>query len=84
MIKSILIFVLTLGTALLPAAAQTLTLHDCIQRGLNNNYSLRMVRNEAERAANNATKANAGYLPTVTARGNYDACLLYTSPSPRD
>ena len=75
MIKSILIFVLTLGTALLPAAAQTLTLHDCIQRGLNNNYSLRMVRNEAERAANNATKANAGYLPTVTARGNYDAAL---------
>lgn len=75
MIKSILIFVLTLGTALLPAVAQTLTLHDCIQRGLNNNYSLRMVRNEAERAANNATKANAGYLPTVTARGNYDAAL---------
>lgn len=75
MIKSILIFVLTLGTALLPAAAQTLTLHDCIQRGLNNNYSLRMVRNEAERAANNATKANAGYLPTVSARGNYDAAL---------
>lgn len=36
MIKSILIFVLTLGTALLPAVAQTLTLHDCIQRGLNN------------------------------------------------
>ena len=75
MIKSILIFVLTLGTALLPAVAQTLTLHDCIQRGANNNYSLRMVRNEAERAANNATKANAGYLPTVTARGNYDAAL---------
>ena len=60
MIKSILIFVLTLGTALLPAAAQTLTLHDCIQRGLNNNYSLRLVRNEAERAANNATKDIVG------------------------
>lgn len=75
MIKSTLLFVLAICAAWLPASAQTLTLHDCIQRGLNNNYSLRMVRNEAERAANNATKANAGYMPTVTARGNYDATL---------
>lgn len=56
-------------------AAQTVSLRDCIARGLQNNYDLRIVRNEAQAAANNATKANAGYLPTLTAQGGYNATL---------
>ena len=57
------------------AAAQPLSLKDCIIRGLDRNYDLRIVRNEAQAAANNATKAHAGYLPTLTAQGGYDASL---------
>lgn len=57
------------------AAAQPLSLRDCITRGLDRNYDLRIVRNEAQAAANNATKAHAGYLPTLTAQGGYDASL---------
>lgn len=57
------------------AAAQPLSLKDCITRGLDRNYDLRIVRNEAQVAANNATKAHAGYLPTLTAQGGYDASL---------
>lgn len=57
------------------AAAQPLSLKDCITRGLDRNYDLRIVRNEAQAAANNATKAHAGYLPTLTAQGGYDASL---------
>lgn len=57
------------------AAAQPLSLKDCITRGLARNYDLRIVRNEAQAAANNATKAHAGYLPTLTAQGGYDASL---------
>lgn len=57
------------------AAAQPLSLKDCITRGLDRNYDLRIVRNEAQAAANNATKAHAGYLPTLTAQGGYNASL---------
>lgn len=65
----------TLLCAAATAAAQPLSLKDCITRGLARNYDLRIVRNEAQAAANNATKAHAGYLPTLTAQGGYDASL---------
>ena len=64
---SLLTLVLTALTAA-PAAAQH-TLGRCIRDGLQQNYSLRIVRGQEQTAANNATRANAGYLPTVTARG---------------
>ena len=43
--------------------AQTYTLSRCLELGLENNYSLRITRNEEQIAHNNATLANAGYLP---------------------
>lgn len=52
------------GAAAAPAAAQTVGLQDCIERGLKNNYSVRIVRGEEQKARNNATIGNAGYLPT--------------------
>lgn len=41
------------------------TLRDCITLGLEQNYSLQIVRNQEQMAHNNATLANAGALPTL-------------------
>lgn len=51
------------------AHAQSLDygLKDCIERGLQNNYQLQIVRNQEQMARNNATLANAGALPTLDA-----------------
>ena len=46
-------------------AQQHYTLKSCLEIGLEKNYSLRMVRNEEQISKNNATLANAGYLPTL-------------------
>ena len=47
------------------------TLQDCIQRGLENNLGLQIVRNDEQAAHNNATLANAGALPTLDASAAY-------------
>lgn len=52
------------------ALAQT-TLQDCIHRGLENNYQLKIVRNQEAMAHNNATLANAGALPSLDLAGGY-------------
>ncbi len=54
------------------AQSQTITLKECLQKGLENNYSLRIVRGEEQKAHNNATLANAGYLPTIDFSGGYN------------
>lgn len=64
-------------------SAQVQTLKACLETGLSNNYSLRIVRNEEQMAANNATRANAGYLPTLDFTGGYDASLNSSNTRPR-
>ena len=74
-IKNI-IYAATLLMAL-PCQAQenTSTLKSCLERGLENNYSLRIVRNNEEIAGNNFSLANAGMLPTATLSGGYSGTL---------
>ncbi len=72
--------IVTLGffaTLALPLAAQqkNVTLAECLEKGLQNNYSLRIVRNEEQAADNNFTRANAGQLPTVNATLGYSGSL---------
>ena len=57
------------------AQEQVYTLSRCIEIGLENNYSLRIIRNEELISKNNATLANAGYLPTLDLSAGYDAQL---------
>ena len=67
--RYILSFALGVFTVL-PASAQQprlLSLQDCLQEGLKNNYALQITRNKEEIAHNNATLANAGALPSVDA-----------------
>ncbi len=65
---------LTLSLAallMLPLAAQEWTLAKCIETGLERNYSLRLVKHDEKVAAGNATRANAGYLPTASLSAGY-------------
>lgn len=57
------------------AGAQTLSLQECLEKGLENNYSLRISRNNELVSHNNATLANAGYLPAIDLSAGYSAGL---------
>ena len=46
-------------------------LQECLARGLEHNFSIKMVKNQQEVTANNATPANAGLLPTVDLSASY-------------
>ena len=50
---------------------QPTTLKECLEKGLDKNYSLRIIRNEEQMAANNATMENAGLLPSVSLSAGY-------------
>lgn len=81
--KKTILCALLCAASITPAAAQatrqTISLKECLQKGIEKNYSLRIVRGEEEMAHNNATLANAGYLPTVDFSGGYN--LANTSSS---
>ncbi|MCZ2417951.1 MAG: TolC family protein [Burkholderiales bacterium] len=48
-----------------------ITLKECIETGLQNNYSVRIMRNVEQQAVNNATRGNAGQLPTLDLSASY-------------
>ena len=51
------------------------TLKECLEKGLAKNYSLRIIRNEEQMAANNATMENAGLLPSVSLSAGYSGSI---------
>lgn len=61
----------------------TRTLQECLETGLSNNYSIRMVLNRQQVSENNATKANAGMLPTVDLSASYGGDLSTTRTTDR-
>lgn len=71
---------LTLATT---AAAQ-ITLPELIATGLENNYQLKIVRNREQKAANDATRANAGQLPTISATASYSGSLNSSDSKARE
>jgi len=62
--KQVLFLLLILFNSL-TYAENTINLKQLIETGLEQNFRLRMVRNEQKITDNNATPGNAGYLPTV-------------------
>lgn len=73
--KKIIFSIIILGSVFMSKAQQqerlVYTLQDCIQRGLENNLGLQIVRNDEQTAHNNATLANAGAHPTLDASASY-------------
>jgi len=56
-------------SALTLRAQPVYTLQDLLEIGLEQNYSVRIVRNNQQISENNTTLANAGFLPTVNFSG---------------
>ncbi len=55
--------------------AQSYTLRSCLELGLERNYAVRISRNEEAIERNNATRANAGYLPEIDLSAGYGGNL---------
>lgn len=56
-------------------AQDVYSLRECIETGLERNYSIRIIRNEQQISDNNATPGNAGYLPTVDMSGGFNGSV---------
>lgn len=67
-----IIFVLCACATIATTQAQVISLKECLERGLEKNYSIRITRGQEQISRNNATLANAGYLPTIDLKGGYN------------
>lgn len=70
MIKTILFASLLLPSFVL--SQEVMTLQECLQKGLENNYDLQITRNEALISDNNVTPGNAGFLPEVSLNSGFN------------
>ncbi|WP_277465173.1 TolC family protein [Parabacteroides sp. PF5-6] len=65
-------------------AQEVFSLKDCIEKGLERNYSIRIIRNEQQISENNAIPGNAGYLPTFDLSGGFNGTIYDTTNELRD
>lgn len=70
-----ILMILALSASFSLKAQEVYSLRQCIETGLQQNYSIRIVRNEQQISNNNATRGNAGYLPTVEMNGGFSGNL---------
>lgn len=73
--KRFLLLIVAIWATLPAEAQQVYSLNDCIKTGLEQNYSIRIIRNEQQISDNNATPGNAGYLPTVDLNGGLSGTM---------
>lgn len=69
---------------ILAAQQSVFDLKSCLEIGLENNYSIRISRNDEEVTKNNVTLANAGFLPTIDLTGSYTGNLNTTETKLRE
>lgn len=55
--------------------SQTVSLKECIERGLENSYQIKMVNNNEQKTANNDTWGNAGGMPSVNVTSTYNGAV---------
>lgn len=70
--KSLLLFLLLTTAGSTAVSQPVMNLRECLMIGLENNYDLRIVRNEELISNNNVTLGNAGYLPQVSLNSGYN------------
>ena len=73
--KRLAIIILAASATLGVKAQEVYSLRQCIETGLERNYSIRIIRNEQQISDNNATPGNAGYLPTVDMSGGFSGSV---------
>ncbi len=78
-----ILFILLIFSNILHAEG-VVNLKQLIEKGLEQNFQLRMVRNEQKITDNNATPGNAGYLPTVDLNSTFGGTENNTGQFPQD
>ncbi|WP_278624051.1 TolC family protein [Parabacteroides gordonii] len=73
--KRVAMIIVTVSSYLGVQAQDVYSLRECIETGLERNYSIRIIRNEQQISDNNATPGNAGYLPTVDMSGGFSGSV---------
>lgn len=73
--RQIIVAMLAVSAVFTGSAQDIYSLKQCIETGLERNYSIRIVRNEQQISDNNATPGNAGYLPTVDMDGGFSGSV---------
>ncbi|MCA5582536.1 TolC family protein [Parabacteroides gordonii] len=73
--KRVAMIILAVSCYLGVQAQDVYSLRECIETGLERNYSIRIIRNEQQINDNNATPGNAGYLPTVDMSGGFSGSV---------
>ena len=68
----------------LGAQAQIMTLKDCLEKGINESYQIKLVNISQEKAANNDSWLYAGGSPTLSATGSYSGSLSSTDYNLKD
>lgn len=63
---------------------KSLSLKECLELGLQQNYDLLIVRNQEKITENNVTLANAGLLPTVDLSASYSGTADEVTTFPRE
>lgn len=82
--KSVTLTLLALCSLCAATAQEPLSLRSCLELGLEQNYDIRIVRNDERISENNATAANAGMLPTLELSGGYNGALDNRRTTPRE
>ena len=72
------------GAAAAQECGEPMTLQRCLELGLEQNYDVRIIRNELRISDNDATAANAGMLPSVDLTAGYSGALDNERTTPRE
>lgn len=80
------LYILLIITAVVSSgkAQDVYSLKQCIETGLERNYSIRIVQNEQQVNENNATFGNAGGLPTIDLSGGASGTINNQRNTPKD
>jgi|GEM_PF-12997 len=72
------------GRSIVAECGEPMTLQRCLELGLEQNYDVRIIRNEQRISDNDATAANAGMLPSVDLTAGYSGALDNERTTPRE
>jgi outer membrane protein, adhesin transport system len=83
-LKQLFLNIITIFWLACAWAQQPITLNECIQLGIENNFQIQIVRNNQQIADNNLTAGNAGLLPVVDLRVQFAGNLTNADQNLRD
>ena len=79
-----ILFILLIIIADFSYAEDAISLKQLIEKGLEQNFQIRMVRNEQKISDNNLSPGNAGYLPTIELNTSFNGTESNTGQYPQD